>query len=49
MELLRATKVLKPGGKLIVVSFHSIEDKIAKFYFKIFLEIAQGQINISQK
>ncbi len=32
--IINATKVLKPGGKLIVVSFHSIEDKIIKFYFK---------------
>ncbi len=29
----KATKILKPGGKLIIVSFHSIEDKIIKFYF----------------
>ena len=32
--IIKATKVLKPGGKLIVISFHSIEDKIIKFYFK---------------
>ncbi len=32
--IINATKVLKPGGKLIVISFHSIEDKIIKFYFK---------------
>ncbi len=31
--LIKATKFLKKGGKLIVVSFHSIEDKIVKFYF----------------
>ena len=29
-----ATKALKPGGTLIIISFHSIEDKIVKFYFK---------------
>ena len=29
-----ATKFLKPGGKLIIISFHSIEDKIVKYYFK---------------
>ena len=34
--IIKATKVLKPGGKLVVVSFHSIEDKIIKFYFKNF-------------
>jgi len=32
--IIKATKILKPGGKLITVSFHSIEDKIIKFYFK---------------
>ena len=26
--IINATKVLKPGGKLVIVSFHSIEDKI---------------------
>ena len=31
--LINATKFLNKGGKLIVVSFHSLEDKIAKFYF----------------
>ena len=34
--IIKATKILKPGGRLIVVSFHSIEDKIIKFYFKNF-------------
>jgi len=34
--IIKATKILKPGGKLVVVSFHSIEDKIIKFYFKNF-------------
>ena len=34
--IVNATKFLKPGGKLIVVSFHSIEDKIIKFYFSNF-------------
>ena len=32
----KATKLLKPGGKILVVSFHSIEDKIIKFFFKNF-------------
>ena len=34
--IIKATKILKPGGKLIVISFHSIEDKIVKFYFQKF-------------
>ena len=31
--IIKATKFVKIGGKIIVVSFHSIEDKIVKFYF----------------
>ena len=30
------TKILKPGGKILVISFHSIEDKIVKFLFNNF-------------
>ena len=29
----KAAKVLKEDGKIIVISFHSIEDKIVKFFF----------------
>lgn len=31
--IIKATKFIRVGGKIIVVSFHSIEDKIVKFYF----------------
>ena len=29
-------RVLKPGGKILIVSFHSIEDKIVKYFFSNF-------------
>ena len=32
--LINASKILKPGGKILVVTFNSIEDKIVKFFFK---------------
>jgi 16S rRNA (cytosine1402-N4)-methyltransferase len=31
--LIKASELIKPGGKIIVISFHSIEDKIIKYYF----------------
>ena len=34
--IIQATKILKPGGKIVIVSFHSIEDKIIKFFFSNF-------------
>jgi len=34
--IINATKKLKPGGKILVISFHSIEDKIVKFFFTNF-------------
>ena len=36
--LISATKLLKEGGKIIVITFHSIEDKIVKFFFTNFSE-----------
>ena len=31
--IINATKLLKQGGKILVVSFHYIEDKIVKYFF----------------
>ena len=31
--LIKASQLIKFGGKIIVISFHSIEDKITKYYF----------------
>jgi 16S rRNA (cytosine1402-N4)-methyltransferase len=34
--VIKATKKLKPGGKILVVSFHSLEDRIIKYFFSNF-------------
>ena len=34
--IVNATKILKPGGKILIVSFHSIEDRIVKYFFSNF-------------
>ena len=40
--LIEATKKLKPGGMLLVITFHSIEDKIVKYFFKTYSEISKS-------
>ena len=32
--LIKASQCIKSGGKIVTISFHSIEDKIIKYYFK---------------
>ena len=34
--IISATKKLKPGGKILVVTFHSLEDRIIKYFFNNF-------------
>ena len=32
--IIKASRFVKSGGKIIIISFHSIEDKIVKFFFQ---------------
>ena len=40
--MINATKMLKPGGKILIISFHSIEDKIVKYFFSTFSKNQPG-------
>ncbi|MCL5970601.1 MAG: 16S rRNA (cytosine(1402)-N(4))-methyltransferase RsmH [Patescibacteria group bacterium] len=43
-----ATRILEKGGRLVVISFHSLEDRIVKNYFNE-LEEKKAGVNITKK
>ena len=47
--IINASKKLKPGGRILVISFHSIEDRIIKYFFSNFSKTKQGHLDIYQK
>lgn len=42
--LLKGFEALRPGGRMVVISFHSLEDRIIKNFFKDIAEREQGTI-----
>ena len=42
LGLIAAAELLKNGGKLVVVSFHSLEDKIVKYFFNIYSNLKKN-------
>ncbi len=40
----QAVELLKPGGRLVMISFHSLEDRIVKHFFKTLTTGGSGQL-----